>query len=114
MLDTAVAVLGTGLLLLGLLLATIGLYGLLRQREIFVQLHAAGLISGPASLLVLVASLATGRAEIITSALLIAAFVLVTAPLSSHAVGRAALRRSLAPDEPDDPVPEHADRDSGQ
>jgi multicomponent Na+:H+ antiporter subunit G len=109
MLESALAVAGTALLALGLLLATIGLYGLLRRPEIFLQLHASGLISGPASLLVLVASLATGRAEIITSALLIAAFVLVTAPLSSHAVGRAALRRSRTAHDAEEPTPAQAD-----
>ena len=104
MLESGIVLVGTGLLLLGLLLATIGLYGMLRRPEIFLQLHASGLVSGPASLLVLLASLATGRPEIITSALLIAAFVLVTAPLSSHAVGRAALRRSRAPHDREEPV----------
>lgn len=110
MLESALVVAGTGLLVLGLVLATIGLYGLLRRPEIFLQLHASGLISGPASLLVLLASLATGRPEIITSALLIAAFVLVTAPLSSHAVGRAALRRARTPFDPEDPTSEQPDR----
>ena len=110
MLESALAVVATGLLVLGLLLASVGLYGLLRRPDIFHQLHASGLVSGPASLLVLLASLATGRAEIITSALLIAAFVLVTAPLSSHAVGRAALRRSRMPHDPEDPALDQQDR----
>ena len=53
---------------LGLALATIGLYGLLRMPDIFHQLHPAGLITGPAVILVLAACVATGSAEIITSA----------------------------------------------
>src|SRR3954447_3505614 len=61
-------VLGTLLLGLGLLLATIGLYGLLRMPDIFHQLHPAGLITGPAVILVLLAGVATANAEIITSA----------------------------------------------
>lgn len=84
----AVALLG-----LGLLLATIGLYGMLRMPQIFDQLHAAGLVTGPAVLLVLLASVATGKAEIITSAGLVAVFVLITSPLSAHAVAQAARRR---------------------
>lgn len=110
MFESVLTVVGTALLVLGLLLATVGLYGLLRRPQIFLQLHASGLVSGPASLLVLLASLATARPEIITSALLIAAFVLVTAPLSGHAVGRAALRRSRMPHDPEDPTLDHADR----
>jgi monovalent cation/proton antiporter MnhG/PhaG subunit len=84
---------GAILMFLGLLLATIGLYGMLRMRDIFHQLHPAGLITGPAVILVLLASVATGSAEIITSAILVLLFVLVTSPISTHAVARAARRR---------------------
>ena len=94
MIDGILEILGSGLVLLGLSLATIGLYGMLRKPDIFHQLHAAGLISTSAVLLVLLASFATGSAEIITSAILVGGFVLVTAPLSGHAVARAAWRRT--------------------
>jgi monovalent cation/proton antiporter MnhG/PhaG subunit len=83
---------------LGLLLATIGLVGLLRMDDVYAQLHAAGLVTGPAVILVLVACVATGEAEIITSALLVALFVLVTSPLSAHAIAQAARRRKDGPD----------------
>ena len=92
---TLLEVAGVILLAAGLLLATIGLYGMLRRPDIFEQLHAAGLITGPATILVLAASIATGRAEIITSAVLVILFVLVTSPLSGHAIAQAArIRRS--------------------
>jgi len=87
------AVIAVALLLLGLTLATIGLVGLLRMPEILHQLHAAGLVTGPAVILVLLASVASGSAEIITSAALVILFVLVTAPLSAHAIAQAARRR---------------------
>ena len=90
---TIVDILATSLLGLGLLLATIGLYGLLRMPSVFAQLHPAGLVTGPSVLLVLLASVATGSAEIITSAALVLLFVLVTSPLSSHAIAQAARRR---------------------
>ena len=86
-------VVGAALLMLGLLLATIGLYGLLRMRDIFHQLHPAGLITGPAVIVVLLASVASGSADIITSAVLVILFVLITSPLSTHAIARAARRR---------------------
>jgi multicomponent Na+:H+ antiporter subunit G len=86
-------IVGAALVMLGLLLATIGLYGLLRMRDIFHQLHPAGLITGPAVIVVLLASVASGSAEIITSAVLVILFVLVTSPLSAHAIAQAALRR---------------------
>jgi multicomponent Na+:H+ antiporter subunit G len=96
---TVVDIAATAALGLGLLLATIGLYGLLRMPDVFAQLHAAGLITGPAVLLVLLASVATGSAEIITSAVLVVLFVLVTSPLSSHAIAQAAHQRG--DDDPD-------------
>jgi multicomponent Na+:H+ antiporter subunit G len=86
-------VIGTAVLGLGLLLATIGLYGLLRMRDINHQLHPAGLVTGPAVILVLLACVATGSAEIVTSAVLVLLCVLVTSPLSAHAIARAARRR---------------------
>ena len=90
--------LGTVLLAGGLLLATIGLYGLLRIPDIFHQLHPAGLVTGPAVILVLLAAVSTGSAEIITSAALVILFLLVTSPLSTHAIAQAARRRPRRPE----------------
>ncbi len=92
MIETVVGLVGGAALLLGLTLATIGLYGMLRRPAIFDQLHAAGLISGSGVILVLLASLATGSAEIATSGLLVVAFVLITSSLSTHAIALAAWR----------------------
>ena len=92
-------IVGAALVMLGLLLATIGLYGLLRMRDIFHQLHPAGLITGPAVIVVLLASVASGSAEIITSAALVLLFVLVTSPLSTHAIAQAARRRPRRPED---------------
>jgi monovalent cation/proton antiporter MnhG/PhaG subunit len=91
--DALAALIGGLLLATGLLLASVGLYGMFRKREIFDQLHAAGLVTGPGVILVLLASVATGRAETITSAILVIAFVLVTASLSTHIIADAAWRR---------------------
>jgi monovalent cation/proton antiporter MnhG/PhaG subunit len=90
---TLVDVLAAVLLGLGLLLATVGLIGLLRMPRIFDQLHAAGLVTGPAVVLVLAGSVATRSTEIVTSAALVALFVLITSPLSAHVIGQAARRR---------------------
>ena len=84
---------GAAVLALGLTLATIGLYGMLRKPDIFHQLHAAGLITTSSIVLILLASVATRKAEIITSAALVLAFMLVTSPLAAHAIGQAAYRQ---------------------
>lgn len=90
--DAAVGAVGAGALLLGLALASIGLYGMLRKPGIFDQLHAAGLVTGSGVILVLLASLASASAEIATSAGLVVAFVLITSSLSVHAIALAAWR----------------------
>jgi multicomponent Na+:H+ antiporter subunit G len=96
MAGTLLDILGAALLGLGLTLATIGLYGLLRKPDIFDQLHAAGLITGPAIILVLVASVATRNLEVITSAFLLLLFQLVTSPVSTSAIAQAARRRQVS------------------
>ena len=102
MLGTLLDVFGLMLLTVGLTIATIGVYGLLRKPDIFHRLHAAGLMTGPAVILVLLASVASRSAEIVTSAVLVIVFVLITAPLSGHAIAQAARRRSSRADgEPD-------------
>jgi monovalent cation/proton antiporter MnhG/PhaG subunit len=115
MLQTLAELLGAVLLLGGLTLATIGLIGMLRRRDIFEQLHAAGLITGSGAILVLLASIATGRSEIITSAVLVVAFVLVTSSLSAHVVALAGLRRyrpALPGDRPMGDLEPHEGSDS--
>jgi multicomponent Na+:H+ antiporter subunit G len=92
MAGTVVDTVAIALLGLGLLLATIGLYGLLRMPDIFAALHAGGLVTGPALICVLLASVAGGSAEIITSAVLVLLFVVITSPLSGHAIAQAARR----------------------
>lgn len=86
-------IIGAVLLALGLTLATIGLYGLLRKPDIFSRLHAAGLITGPGIVLILLASVATRNAHVITSAALLILFLLVTSPLSTQAIAQAAHRQ---------------------
>jgi monovalent cation/proton antiporter MnhG/PhaG subunit len=92
MIDIVVGTLGSILLLLGLTLATIGLIGLFRFPDLFEQLHAAGLITAPGAILVLVASLASGNVGILTSAILVVAFILITSSLSTHVIALAAWR----------------------
>ena len=112
MLEAVFEVVGIALLLLGLTLATIGLYGMLRMPGIFHQLHGAGLVTGPGVILVLLGSLATGSATIITSAALVVVFVLITSPLSAHAIAQAALRRETERREDDERVGGEPDEDA--
>lgn len=86
-------VIASAFLFVGLTLATIGLYGMLRLRDMLHQLHAAALVTGPGIVLILLAAIGSDSAEIMTSAALVLLFVLVTSPLAAHAIAQAALRR---------------------
>ena len=103
MLGVLVDVMAALLLAGGLLLATVGLYGLLRMSKMLHQVHPAGLITGPAVILTLLASVATGDMETITSAALVILFVLITSPLASHAIAQAAHQTRMDEDPNEDP-----------
>jgi multicomponent Na+:H+ antiporter subunit G len=78
---------------LGSIVTTISVYGVLRMPDVYSRLHAAGLASGVGALAILLASIATRNAATITDAALIAAVLLLTAPVSGHAIAWAAYRR---------------------
>jgi multicomponent Na+:H+ antiporter subunit G len=82
-----------GAMAVGVIATTIALYGVLRMPDAYSQLHAAGMASTVGVVAILVASVATGDAATITSALLVVAFLVLTAPVSSHAIAWAAYRR---------------------
>jgi multicomponent Na+:H+ antiporter subunit G len=99
MISVVLDVVGTALLVLGLVLLTISLVGLLRLKDTLSQLHAQGLATGPGVIAVLASSVATENAAIITFAVLGIAFVVLTSPASGHAMAEAAHRRSAPEDE---------------
>ena len=92
------------LLAIGSITMTISVYGVLRMPDVYTRLHAAGMASGLGAITILLASIATCDAATLTKALLVIAFLLLTAPISSHAIAWAAYRRHPAqarpPEEP--------------
>ena len=83
------------LLALGSVTMTISVYGVFRMPDVYSQLHAAGMASGLGAMTILLASIATRDAGTITDAVLVIAFLLLTAPISGHAIAWAAYRRRL-------------------
>ena len=81
------------LVLLGLFIMTLAVVGLFRMPDIYTQLHAASkaVVLGVIPMLLSIALL--GDPTITVRALLIGFFVLLTAPVSAHAIGRAAFQR---------------------
>lgn len=93
MISLVLDVVGGALLLLGLTLMTISVYGVLRLPGIYSQLHAQSLATGPGVIAVLASSIATENVAIITAAALAIAFIVLTSPVSGHAIARAARHR---------------------
>ena len=96
MLTAVLEVLALVLLALGSIIMTISLYGVFRMPDVYGQLHAAGMASGLGAITILLASIATRDAATISNAVLVIAFLMLTAPISSHAIAWAAYRRRAA------------------
>lgn len=81
------------LVALGLVVTTLGVIGLFRMPDVYMQLHAAGKAVFLGVIAFLVASLATGDPAIAARAVLIATFLLLTTPVGAHVVAKAARQR---------------------
>jgi multicomponent Na+:H+ antiporter subunit G len=92
-LSVMLPVLADALVLLGVLVMTIGVYGMVRMPDTYVRLHAASKAVFLGMMPLLLASAITGDKGIITRVVLIGSFLLVTAPVSAHVIGRAAYLR---------------------
>ena len=78
------------LVFFGTTVMTIAVYGLARMPDLYTQLHAASKGAVLAVIPILVASMLTGDLAIISRAVLVAVFLLLTTPIASSAIGRAA------------------------
>ncbi len=82
-----------GLVVLGLWVITVGVYGVLRMPDTYTKLHAASKAVFLGVISLCVSSAVTGDPAIIYRAMLIAAFLLVTTPISALVIARAAFLR---------------------
>ncbi|GAB2994290.1 monovalent cation/H(+) antiporter subunit G [Mycobacterium bourgelatii] len=96
MISLALDIVGGVLLIAGLLLLTISVYGIMRMPDTQSQLHAQGLATGPGVIVVLASSIATENAAIISIATLAIVFMVLTSPTAGHSISRSARRRSKA------------------
>ncbi len=89
------------LVLVGLFITTVVLVGLFRMPDIYTRLHAASkaVVLGTIPLLLSIALL--GDPAITVRALLIGCLILLTTPVSSHAIARAAFLRREPMEGPD-------------
>ena len=99
-LASALPYVADALVILGVFIMTVGVYGAVRMPDTYTKLHAMskavflGVISFCAS------SAVTGDPAIIYRAILIAAFLIVTTPISAFAIARAAYLRGERMEKP--------------
>ncbi len=82
--------LADALVVLGVTIMTIGVYGVIRMPDLYTQLHAASksVFVGVVSLCL--ASIVTGDTAIVARVFLIAVLLLLTTPVSAHVIARGA------------------------
>jgi multicomponent Na+:H+ antiporter subunit G len=85
--------LADALVILGLWVMTVGVYGVIRMPDTYTRLHAASKAVFLGVISLCVSSAVTGDPDIIYRAILIAAFLLVTTPISALVIARAAFLR---------------------
>ncbi len=80
-------------MLLGLIVSTLGVVGMFRMPDVYIQLHAASKAVVLGIVAFLLASVAAGDAAVTSRVLLIAAFLILTTPVGAHAIALAAFHR---------------------
>jgi multicomponent Na+:H+ antiporter subunit G len=85
--------LADALVIAGLVLMSISIYGMIWMPDLYTRLHAAskGIIIG--NLLQLVAAMLVGEPATIMRAVLIGLFLLLTTPVSAHIIAQAAFQQ---------------------
>jgi multicomponent Na+:H+ antiporter subunit G len=100
-LSLAAPYLADTLVLLGVLVMTLGVYGVIRMPDTYTRLHAASKAAFLGVVSLCASSVATGDPAIIYRAMLIGAFLLVTTPISALVIARAAYLRGERMETPD-------------
>ncbi len=95
------SLLADALVVFGVFIMTIGVYGMIRLPDTYTRLHAASkaVVLGVISLLA--ASVVTADPRIIYRVALIGAFLILTTPVSAHVIARAAYSKREKLESPD-------------
>lgn len=85
--------LADALVVLGVAIMTIGVYGMIRLPDTYTRLHSASKAVFLGVIPLLTASTVTANPAIIFRVVLISAFLVLTTPVSAHVIARAAYLR---------------------
>lgn len=89
------------LVVLGIFVMTVGVYGIIRMPDVYTRLHAASKAVFLGVISLLLASVVTNDAQITFRAMLIAVFLILTTPVSAHVIARAAFLKGQRMESPD-------------
>jgi multicomponent Na+:H+ antiporter subunit G len=90
--DLLTAVVADALVVLGVGVMTLGIFGIFKMPDVYTQLHAASKAVFLGVISLAIATAATRDPAIISRALLIGVLLLLTTPVASHVIARAAFR----------------------
>jgi multicomponent Na+:H+ antiporter subunit G len=100
-LSLAIPYLADALVVLGVFVMTVGVYGVIRMPDTYLRLHAASKAAFLGVVSLCASSTVTGDPAIIYRAILIGAFLMVTTPISAFVIARAAYLRGERMEAPD-------------
>lgn len=85
--------LGDALVVLGVFVMTLGVYGATRMPDTYTRLHAMAKVVFLGVVALCISTVVTADAAVISRAFLVGTFLLITTPISSLVIGRAAFLR---------------------
>ena len=103
------------LIVLGLLVMTLGVYGMIRMPDIYTRLHAASKSVFLGVIAIAVAAMLVSNQASVSRLILLCVLLLLTTPVASHVIGRAAwmhherMRTPGAIDESDHHLADHTE-----
>lgn len=102
MVVSALSYLSDALVFMGLILMTVGVYGMIRFSDTYLKLQAASKVVLLGMLPLLAASAITGDLAIISRAAIMAALLLLVTPVATHVITKATYQREKATEAPED------------
>jgi multicomponent Na+:H+ antiporter subunit G len=90
MIEMVVPWLADGLALVGLVVLTLSVYGIVRFPDVTTRIHAAGQAGVMGVVPILLALMLAGDTAALPMALLVGSFLVLTSPIVAHEIGRAA------------------------
>ena len=93
------------LVLVGLVAVTVSVVGIIRMRGVLMRVQAAGQAVLVGIIIVLMSAVGSGEWALVGRAVLVAVFLLLSAPMSAHAIAQAAAREREAKAEGQDEGP---------